>query len=127
MATAYDAWKLDNGIDDAEEARDEWIAERANELMSEWARDMRRVDDALEIAMDDGNLPDIRAAIAIFHSVVEAKSGNDTHGLAAAAVELWRSLTPHVDAGMKDAAETEATDEYDRDATEDGSDAREAA
>lgn len=118
MATAYDNWKLDNGIDEAEEARDEAIGEMADDLISEWSRDAGRVDDALEAAIDGGFLPDIRAELAIFFATIESANGNDHMGMSAAAIALWRAMTPHVEAALKDTAEAEAASKYDEDARE---------
>ena len=125
MATAYDAWKLDNGIDEAEEARDEWIAERAAELVSQRITQDEPVEAAITYMQSQDEDGWIAAALRRFFIDVEATDDNSL--IATAACNLWRDLRPGIAADLLSDAQTAAEKEYDDSHAEDGSDAREAA
>lgn len=125
MATAYDNWKLDNGIDDADEARDEWIAERAAEMVSQRIKQDEPVEAAITYMQSQDEDGWIAAALRRFFIDVEAT--DDDSLIATAACNLWRDLRPHIAADLLSDAQTDAAKEYDAFHAEDGSEAREAA
>ncbi len=104
----------DTDIDDAEDARAEWIDERAKSLVAERMKDYARVSEA--IADMDDEAGTVTEALALFVTAWEAepaRSASDT--FAGFGARLWRTMYPLVEARLRDDAEADAEKEYDRD------------
>lgn len=125
MATAYDTYKLDNGIDDADEARDEWIAERTEELVGQRITQDEPVEAAITYMQSQDEDGWIAAALRRFFIDVEATDDNSL--IATAACNLWRDLRPGIEHDIRGDAYSDAEKEYDAFRAEDGSEAQEAA
>lgn len=125
MSIERDRYGLDNGIDDAEEARDEAIAERAAELVSQRIKQDEPVEAAITYMQSQDEDGWISAALRRFFVAVESTDAD--HLIAYAAVDLWRDLRPGIAADLLSDAQTDAAKEYDAFHAEDGSEAREAA
>lgn len=111
--------------DDAEEARDEWIAERAAELTAERLTQDAPVEAAITYMQARDEDGWISAALRRFFVAVESTEDNSV--IAQAGADLWRDLRPGIAHDIKGDAESDAAHEYDQFASEDGSDSREAA
>ena len=112
MASAYDNWLEGNcGVDDAEEARRERVAERRDELVAERMADVQAVSDALDELIGEDYDDDrvVQGCVARF--LVRAAAGEVDE----AAAELFRDLRPVIKARIHDEAERLAeSEEFDR-------------
>ena len=103
----------DTDIDDAEQAREEWIYERTNELIAERMQSFPRVVEA--IADMDDEADSVCEALALFVTAWEAepaRSGSEK--FAQFGARLWRTMWPLVEPRLRDDAEVDAAAEYDR-------------
>ena len=112
MASAYDNWlEGDCGVDDAEEARRERVAERRDELVAERMANIEAVTDALDELIGEDYDSDrvVQGCVARF--LVRAAAGEVDE----AAAELFRDLRPVIKARIHDEAERMAeSEEFDR-------------
>lgn len=112
MSTAYDNWlEGDCGVDDAEEARRERVAERRDELVAERMADIEAVTDAMDELIGEDYDGDrvVQGCVARF--IVRAAAGEVDE----AAAELFRDLRPVIKARIHDEAERMAeSEEFDR-------------
>lgn len=112
MASAYDNWlEGDCGVDDAEEARAERVAERRDELVAERMANIEAVTDALDELIGEDYDSDrvVQGCVARF--LVRAAAGEVDE----AAAELFRDLRPVIKARIYREAEKQAgSEEYDR-------------
>jgi hypothetical protein len=113
MATAYDTWLEGNcGIDAAEEAREEAIAERTKTLVAQRTADLEHVRAGIEDLMLLERADQLERALARFYVAFDAAQTDA--GMAEAARELFRTLSPTVLQRIREDAETDAAAEYDR-------------
>lgn len=114
MPTGHDHWLEPSAADEAaemrEEARGEWIAERAEQLTAERLKDPDRVKDALSYGA--GELMEFSLA-SFFIAFDAAQTDAD---MAHAAMALFRTMTPNVEARIYEDAKEDATREFDADA-----------
>ena len=112
MASAYDNWLEGNcGVNDAEEARRERVAERRDALVAERMADIEAVTDALDELIGEDYDSDrvVQGCVARF--LVRAAAGEVDE----AAAELFRDLRPVIKARIHDEAERLAeSEEFDR-------------
>ena len=112
MASAYDNWlEGDCGVDDAEEARRERVAERRDELVAERMANIEAVTDALDELIGEDYDSDrvVQGCVARF--LVRAAAGEVDE----AAAELFRDLRPVIKARIYREAEKQAeSEEFDR-------------
>ena len=117
MASAYDNWlEGDCGVDDAEEARRERVAERRDELVAERMADIEAVTDALDELIGEDYDSDrvVQGCVARF--LVRAAAGEVDE----AAAELFRDLRPVIKSRIYREAEKQAgSEEYDRECAAD--------
>lgn len=112
MASAYDNWlEGDCGVDDAEEARAERVAERRDVLVAERMASREAVTDALDELIGEDYDSDrvVQGYVARF--LVRAAAGEVDE----AAAELFRDLRPVIKARIYREAEKQAeSEEFDR-------------
>lgn len=114
MPTSHDHWLETRADDEAaemrEEAREEWIAERAEQLTAERLKDAGRVKDALSYGAGDL----IEFSLASFFLAFDAAQTDAE--MARAALALFRTMTPNVEGRIYEDAKEDATKEFDADA-----------
>ena len=86
--------------------RKEWIAERADELLHDYAKDEAAVSDELGYFFTVGSGDQLEDALLRFYMAADSARSNEA--LALAATELFKLLDGHVTAELKGRAETQA-------------------
>ena len=131
MPTAYDAWKLDNGIDAAEEAREEARDEYIETNAPALAKKLLGRDSFAEGVLNDLSnyvLATFATDLGMFFE--RYHNAETVAGEAEAGHALYRSLKPYIFAAAMDQAKQEAGDAFDKEeaawTAEDGSEARAA-
>lgn len=94
-----------------DDSRDEWIAERADELAEEYLRDSQKVSDSLSHFFTLGAGDVLEAALLRFYMGFD---GSSNEAMAAVALELFETLDGHVSQDVKGQAELDAESERDR-------------
>ena len=111
MPTSHDHWLETRADDEAaemrEEAREEWIAERAEQLTAERLKDAGRVKDALSYGAGDL----MEFSLASFFLAFDAAQTDAE--MAQAALALFRTMAPNVDGLLYEGAKEDATREFD--------------
>lgn len=94
-----------------DDSRDEWIAERADELADEYRRDSQKVSDSLSHFFTLGAGDVLETALLRFYMGFDGRSNE---AMAAVALELFETLDGHVSQDVKGQAELDAESERDR-------------
>lgn len=116
MPTAYDTWLDRSAADEAgdayEEYRDEWIADRAEELMAVRLRDAGQVKAALGDFFTVDAEDQLETALARFYLAYE-EADIDAQ-MAEAAKVLADTLRPTVEGRIRDESRSDASTEFHR-------------
>ena len=114
MASAYDNWlEGDCGVDDAEEARRERVAERRDELVAERMANPEAVGAAIGEWIGEEYSDVFELLLGNF--VTQFDAANTDADMAAVGANLWRSLRQVAKARIHDEAERMAeSEEFDR-------------
>lgn len=95
-------------------SREEWIADRADELADDLEKDEGAIRDELSYFFTIGAGDQLEDELLRFYTATRAADGNES--LARAAHGLWRLLDTHISTALLGRAETQA--ELDRDSWE---------
>lgn len=87
-------------------SREEWIADRADELLHDYAKDESAVSDELGYFLTIGSGDQLENALLRFYMAADSARSNEA--LALAATDLYKLLDGRVTAELKGRAETDA-------------------
>lgn len=91
---------------DYDSSREEWIEDRADELLHDYAKDESAVSDELGYFFTIGSGDQLENALLRFYMAADSARSNEA--LALAATELYKLLDGRVTAELKGRAETDA-------------------
>lgn len=101
----------DDEADRADQARDEWIAERKGVLFAEYKANATKRDEALTEFVSNADVTDLDLALRLFLASYE--NANSTASVAEAAVDLSASIWGYIEPILKEYAGDDARAERD--------------